>query len=192
MLVIGVDEAGRGPLVGSVVAAAVAFPPDFRIDGLTDSKKLSEKKREVLYNQITRECYWSFAQSNSNEIDQINILEATMLAMKKAVEQLMLLLEDNSQTISVLVDGNRCPDIENCRAIIKGDLTEPVISAASIIAKVTRDRQMIALDQEYPEYGFSRHKGYGTRAHLEALANFGPIQGQHRFTFAPVKKLIRP
>ena len=192
MLVIGVDEAGRGPLVGSVVAAAVAFPPDFRIDGLTDSKKLSEKKREALYNQITRECYWSFAQSNSNEIDQINILEATMLAMKKAVEQLMLLLEDNSQTISVLVDGNRCHDIENCRAIIKGDLTEPVISAASIIAKVTRDRQMIALDQEYPEYGFAKHKGYGTRAHLEALANFGPIQGQHRFTFAPVKKLIRP
>ena len=192
MLVIGVDEAGRGPLVGSVVAAAVAFPPDFRIDGLTDSKKLSEKKREALYNQITRECYWSFAQSNSNEIDQINILEATMLAMKKAVEQLMLLLEDNSQTISVLVDGNRCPDIENCRAIIKGDLTEPVISAASIMAKVTRDRQMIALDQEYPEYGFAKHKGYGTRAHLEALANFGPIQGQHRFTFAPVKKLIRP
>ena len=192
MLVIGVDEAGRGPLVGSVVAAAVAFPPGFRIDGLTDSKKLSEKKREALYNQITRECYWSFAQSNSNEIDQINILEATMLAMKKAVEQLMLLLEDNSQTISVLVDGNRCPDIENCRAIIKGDLTEPVISAASIIAKVTRDRQMIALDQEYPEYGFAKHKGYGTRVHLEALANFGPIQGQHRFTFAPVKKLIRP
>ena len=192
MLVIGVDEAGRGPLVGSVVAAAVAFPPGFRIDGLTDSKKLSEKKREELYNQITSECYWSFAQSNSNEIDQLNILDATMLAMKKAVEQLMLLIEDNSQTISVLVDGNRCPDIQNSRAIIKGDLTEPVISAASIIAKVTRDRQMIALDQEYPEYGFSKHKGYGTKAHLEALANFGPIKGQHRFTFAPVKKLIRP
>ena len=192
MLVIVVDEAGRGPLVGSVVAAAVAFPPGFRIDGLTDSKKLSEKKREARYNQITRECYWSVAQSNSDEIDKINILEATMLAMKKAVQQLMLLIEDNSQTISVLVDGNRCPDIENCQAIIKGDLTEPVISAASIIAKVTRDRQMIALDQEYPEYGFSRHKGYGTKEHLEALANFGPIQGQHRFTFAPVKKLIRP
>ena len=192
MLVIGVDEAGRGPLVGNVVAAAVAFPPGFRIGGLTDSKKLSEKKREALYNQITSECSWSFAQSNSNEIDQINILEATMLAMKKAVEQLILLIEDNSQTISVLVDGNRCPDIQNSRAIIKGDLTEPVISAASIIAKVTRDRQMIALDQEYPEYGFAKHKGYGTRAHLEALANFGPIQGQHRFTFAPVKKLIRP
>ena len=192
MLVIGVDEAGRGPLVGSVVAAAVAFPPGFKIDGLTDSKKLSEKKRELLYNQITSECYWSFAQSNSNEIDQINILEATLLAMKKAVEQLMLLIEDDRQTIRVLVDGNRCPDLENCRAIIKGDLTEPVISAASIIAKVTRDRQMIALDQEYPKYGFLKHKGYGTKAHLEALANFGPIQGQHRFTFAPVKKLIRP
>ena len=192
MLVIGVDEAGRGPLAGSVVAAAVVFPPGFRIDGLTDSKKLSEKKREALYNQITSECYWSFAQSNSNEIDQINILEATMLAMKKAVEKLMPLIEEDSQAISVLVDGNRCPDLENCRAIIKGDLTEPVISAASIIAKVTRDRQMIALDQEYPEYGFSKHKGYGTKAHLEALANFGPIQGQHRFTFAPVKKLIRP
>ena len=191
MLVIGVDEAGRGPLVGSVVAAAVAFPSGFRIDGLTDSKKLSEKKREALYNQITSECYWSFAQSNSNEIDQINILEATMLAMKKAVEQLMLLIEDNSQTISVLVDGNRCPDLENCRAIIKGDLTEPVISAASIIAKVTRDRQMIELDQAYPEYGFKRHKGYGTKEHLEALSNYGPIQGQHRFTFAPIKKLIR-
>ena len=192
MLVIGVDEAGRGPLVGSVVAAAVAFPRGFRIDGLTDSKKLSEKKREALYNQITSECYWSFAQSNSNEIDQINILEATMLAMKKAVEQLILLLDDNTQKISVLVDGNRCHDIQNSRAIIKGDLTEPVISAASIIAKVTRDRQMIALDQEYPEYGFSKHKGYGTKAHLEALANFGPIEGQHRFTFGPVKKLIRP
>ena len=190
MLVIGVDEAGRGPLVGSVVAAAVAFPPGFRIDGLTDSKKLSEKKREALYNQITSECYWSFAQSNSNEIDQINILEATMLAMKKAVEQLILLLDENTKTISVLVDGNRCPDIKNSQAIIKGDLTEPVISAASIIAKVTRDRQMIALDQEYPEYGFSKHKVYGTKAHLEALENFGPIQGQHRFTFAPIKKLI--
>ena len=192
MLVIGVDEAGRGPLGGSVVAAAVAFPPDFRIDGLTDSKKLSEKKREALYNQITRECYWSFAQSNSNEIDQINILEATMLAMKRAVEKLKTELANNSQISSVLVDGNRCPDIENCRAIVKGDLTVPAISAASVIAKVTRDRQMVYLEQAYPGYGFARHKGYGTKAHLEALKNFGPIEGQHRFTFAPIKKLIRP
>ena len=134
MLVIGVDEAGRGPLVGSVVAAAVAFPPGFRIDGLTDSKKLSEKKREALYNQITSECYWSFAQSNSNEIDQVNILEATMLAMKKAVEQLMLLIEDNSQTISVLVDGNRCPDLENCRKKKeKHSITKLLVSAIGLL-----------------------------------------------------------
>ena len=192
MLIIGVDEAGRGPLVGSVVAAAVAFPPGFKIDGLTDSKKLSEKKREALYNQITSECYWSIAQSNSKVIDKINILESTMLAMKRAVEKLKIEIGNNSQTVSVLIDGNRCPDIENCLAIVNGDLTEPVISAASVIAKVTRDRQMIDLDQAYPEYGFARHKGYGTKVHLEALANFGPIKGQHRFTFAPVKKLIRP
>ena len=191
MLVIGVDEAGRGPLVGSVVAAAVAFPPGLLIDGLTDSKKLSEKKREALYEQITSECLWSIGQSSSYEIDQINILEATMLAMKRAVEKLKTELANNSQITSVLVDGNRCPDIENCRAIVKGDLTVPAISAASVIAKVTRDRQMVNLDQAYPGYGFARHKGYGTKAHLEALKNFGPIEGQHRFTFAPVKKLIR-
>ena len=191
MLVIGVDEAGRGPLVGSVVAAAVAFPSGLMIDGLTDAKKLSEKKREALYEQITSECLWSIAQSSSNEIDQINILEATMLAMKRAVEKLKTELANNSQINSVLVDGNRCPDIENCRAIVKGDLTVPAISAASVIAKVTRDRQMVNLDQAYPGYGFARHKGYGTKAHLEALKNFGPIEGQHRFTFAPVKKLIR-
>ena len=191
MLVIGVDEAGRGPLVGSVVAAAVAFPSEIMIDGLTDSKKLSEKKREALYEQITSECLWSIGQSSSYEIDQINILEATMLAMKRAVEKLKTELANNSQITSVLVDGNRCPDIENCRAIVKGDLTVPAISAASVIAKVTRDRQMVNLDQAYPGYGFARHKGYGTKAHLEALKNFGPIEGQHRFTFAPVKKLIR-
>jgi ribonuclease HII len=174
-----------------VVAAAVAFPSGLLIDGLTDSKKLSEKKREALYEQITSECLWSIAQSSSYEIDQINILEATMLAMKRAVEKLKTELANNSQITSVLVDGNRCPDIENCRAIVKGDLTVPAISAASVIAKVTRDRQMVNLDQAYPGYGFARHKGYGTKAHLEALKNFGPIEGQHRFTFAPVKKLIR-
>jgi len=191
MVVIGVDEAGRGPLVGTVVAAAVAFPPGFKIDGLTDSKKLSEKKREALYYQITAECYWSFAQSDSKEIDQINILEATMLAMKRAVDELKTQIGNNHQAFKVLVDGNRCPDIENCQAIVKGDLIEPVISAASVIAKVTRDRQMMELDQVYPEYGFARHKGYGTKEHYEALLNYGPIEGQHRFTFAPIKKLIR-
>jgi ribonuclease HII len=124
-------------------------------------------------------------------IDQINILEATMLAMKRAVDQIKIELGNNHQTLNVLVDGNRCPDIENCQAIIKGDLIEPAISAASIIAKVTRDRQMLELDNAYPEYGFARHKGYGTRQHLEALSKYGPIEGQHRCSFAPVKKLIR-
>jgi len=193
MIIIGVDEAGRGPLVGSVVAAAVAFPPRFQIDGLTDSKKLSEKKREVLYEQITKKCYWAIAESNSIEIDEINILQATMMAMKRAVNALQnqLISQAQVQGFKVLVDGNRCPDVENCEAIIKGDLIEPVISAASIIAKVTRDRQMNELDQVYPEYGFSKHKGYGTREHLEALEKHGPIDGQHRFTFSPITKLIR-
>ena len=192
MIIIGVDEAGRGPLVGSVVAAAVAFPLGFQIDGLTDSKQLSEKNREELYTQITKKCYWASAESNSIEIDEINILQATMIAMKRAVNLLQhqLMSQTNEQDFKVLVDGNRCPDVKNCEAIIKGDLIEPVISAASIIAKVTRDRQMKVLDQIYPEYGFSRHKGYGTKEHLEALAKHGPIGGQHRFTFAPIKKLV--
>jgi len=187
VIIIGIDEAGRGPLVGSVVAAAVAFPPGFQIDGLTDSKKLSEKKREALYAQIVKECYWASAESNSIEIDEINILQATMMAMKRAASDLQAQLggQIEIQDFKVLVDGNRCPDIENCEAIIKGDLIEPVISAASIIAKVTRDRQMKELDQVYPEYGFSRHKGYGTKEHLEAIVKHGPIGGQHRFTFAP-------
>ena len=193
MIIIGVDEAGRGPLVGSVVAAAVAFPLGFQIDGLTDSKQLSEKNREELYTQITKKCYWASAESNSIEIDEINILQATMMAMKRAVNALewQLMSQTQAQGFKVLVDGNRCPEVENCEAIIKGDLIEPVISAASIIAKVTRDRQMKELDQIYPEYGFSRHKGYGTKEHLEALAKHGPIGGQHRFTFVPIKKLVR-
>jgi len=191
MIVIGVDEAGRGSLVGSVVAGAVSFPSGFKLEGLTDSKKLSEKKRQELYEQITNECFWSCAQSETREIDRLNILEATMLSMKRAVDQLQTQLKNKEEFFSVLVDGNRCPDIKNCRAIVKGDLAEPVISAASIIAKVARDRQMIELDQIYPEYGFARHKGYGTKEHLEALSRHGPIDGQHRATFAPIKNLIR-
>jgi ribonuclease HII len=182
LIIIGVDEAGRGPLVGCVVAGAVILPSDFDLPELTDSKKLSEKKRDTLYALITQQCQWAVGESSPKEIDEINILQATMLAMRRAVENL------NIQYDQVLVDGNRCPELENCTAIIKGDLSEPVISAASIIAKVTRDRQMIALDKQYPEYGFAQHKGYGTKAHLEALKTHGAIEQQHRFSFAPVKR----
>ena len=186
---IGVDEAGRGPLVGSVVAAAVILPPNFHLSGLTDSKKLSEKKRDLLYQQITDQCDWSVAEASSVEIDQINILQATMLAMKRAIIDLQ---EEYSKYMgktifNVMVDGNHCPDIANCVAIVKGDLSEPTISAASIIAKVTRDRQMRELDSQYPQYGFAQHKGYGTRKHLLALSKYGPIQGIHRRTFGPIK-----
>ena len=183
MIIVGVDEAGRGPLVGSVVAGAVILPNDFDLPELTDSKKLSEKKRNTLYALITRQCRWSVGESTPQEIDEINILQATMLAMKRAVENL------NIKYDQVLVDGNRCPELENCQSIVKGDLIEPVISAASIIAKVTRDRQMIELDEQYPEYGFAKHKGYGTKAHLEALAEFGVIKHQYRYSFAPVKRM---
>ena len=183
MLIVGVDEAGRGPLVGSVVAGAVILPKDFNLPELTDSKKLSEKKREILYTLITEQCQWAVGEASAAEIDEINILQATMLAMQRAVENLKV------QYDQVLVDGNRCPELENCIAIIKGDLTEPVISAASIIAKVTRDRQMIELDKKYPEYEFAQHKGYGTKVHIEALTEFGAIDGQHRYSFAPVKRV---
>ncbi|WXU00499.1 MAG: Ribonuclease HII [Catillopecten margaritatus gill symbiont] len=185
MIIVGVDEAGRGPLVGSVVAGAVILPNDFHLPELTDSKKLSEKKRNILYAQITKQCQWAVGESDANEIDEVNILQATMLAMKRAVENLQ------TQYDQVLVDGNRCPELDNCQAIIKGDLTEPVISAASIIAKVTRDRQMVELDALYPEYGFAKHKGYGTKQHLAALKTFGAIDNQHRFSFAPIRSLSR-
>ena len=184
MIIIGVDEAGRGPLVGSVVAGAVVLPDYFELPELTDSKKLSEKKRETLYALITEQCQWAVGESSAKEVDEINILQATMQAMRRAIESLNLKYDQ------VLVDGNRCPDVDNCTAIVKGDLSEPAISAASIIAKVTRDRQMLELDKQYPQYGFAQHKGYGTKKHLAALKQHGVIQGQHRESFAPIKRLI--
>ena len=183
MIVVGVDEAGRGPLVGSVVAGAVILPANFDLPELTDSKKLSEKKRETLYELITAQCHWATGEASVEEIDQINILQATMLAMQRAVTNL------NIKYDPVLVDGNRCPDLSDCTAIIKGDLTEPVISAASIIAKVTRDRQMLMLDEQYPQYGFAQHKGYSTKMHLEALEKYGALKEQHRLSFAPIRSL---
>jgi ribonuclease HII len=184
MIIVGVDEAGRGPLAGSVVAGAVILPTNFHLPELTDSKKLSEKKREILYALIIDQCQWAVGKANAQEVDDINILQATMLAMQRAVKNL------NIKYDKVLVDGNRCPKLEHCTAIIKGDLTEPVISAASIIAKVTRDRQMRKLDKQYPKYGFAKHKGYGTKAHLQALQQYGVIIGEHRFSFTPIKKLL--
>jgi ribonuclease HII len=188
--IIGVDEAGRGTLAGSVVAAAVILPPDFHLSGLTDSKKLSEKKRDLFYQKIIEQCDWSVGEASSIEIDQINILQATMLAMKRAIIDLQ---EEYSKyavktIFSVIVDGNQCPDVRNCTPIVKGDVSEKVISAASIIAKVTRDWQMRKLDTQYPQYGFSHHKGYGTRKHLLALSKYGPITGVHRYSFSPIKE----
>jgi len=184
MIIVGIDEAGRGPLVGNVVAGAVILPDNFDLPGLTDSKKLSEKKRQALYKEITTQCHWSIGQASPQEIDEINILQATMLAMERAIKSL------SAKYDRVLVDGNRCPDLENCSAIVKGDMKVPAISAASIIAKVTRDQQMIDLDKDYPQYGFIRHKGYGTLEHLNALEEFGIIKGQHRESFAPIRRLV--
>ena len=184
MLIIGVDEAGRGPLVGSVVAAAVAFPPGFKIDGLTDSKKLSEKKREALYNQITSECYWSIAQSNSKVIDKINILESTMLAMKRAVEKLSIKPE------LVLIDGNFAPSgLVNFKTIINGDEKVKSISAASIIAKVYRDQLMIKLSEKFQNYAWEKNFGYGTKAHIKGLKKFG-VTSHHRKGFKPIHKML--
>ncbi len=187
MITVGVDEVGRGCLVGNVVAAAVIFPAHFdalaNLPALTDSKKLSAKKRALLAALITTHCRWAVGEASPAEIDEINILQATMLAMRRAVMNL------NQPYDRVLVDGNRCPEVKNCRAIVRGDLSEPEISAASIVAKVARDKQMVALDLIYPNYGFAQHKGYGTQRHREALAKFGAIIGQHRFSFAPVRNL---
>ncbi len=190
MIIVGIDEVGRGCLVGNVVAGAVILDANFiqhlqslGLPALTDSKKISAKNREILYAQITQKCQWAVGEADAGEIDEINILQATMLAMKRAAQNLATPYQQ------VLVDGNRCPELENCVAIIKGDLSEPAISAASIIAKVTRDRQMLALDKRYPQYGFAGHKGYATKQHLQALKDFGVIEKQHRFSFAPVKNL---
>jgi len=183
--IAGVDEAGRGPLVGSVVAAAVILDPQNPIEGLNDSKKLSEKKRNTLAIEIRAKALaWSVVSVDENEIDRINILQASLLAMKRAVESL------GQQPDMVLVDGNKCPDINyKVEAIVKGDSKVAAISAASILAKVDRDRQMVELHQQYPQYGFDKHKGYPTKLHMELLNQHGPCP-LHRKTFGPVKKLL--
>lgn len=184
-LLAGVDEVGRGPLAGDVMAAAVILDPRRPIDGLADSKKLTEPQREALYVQICASALsWSVARASVAEIDELNILQASLLAMHRAVEAL------HRQPEHVLVDGNKLPRWRySSEAIVQGDDRVPAIAAASIVAKVTRDREMVALDAVYPGYGFAQHKGYGTRTHLEALQSLGatPI---HRRSFAPVKELL--
>jgi len=183
---VGVDEGGRGPLIGEVVACAVILPKDCRLS-LKDSKKLSEKRRETLSEQINEKALGYFiAVANPNEIDELNILHATMLAMKRAVEGLAL---EGHQINQVYVDGNRCPNIDHsCQFVVKGDDKVMEISAASILAKVFRDQQMLDLHEKYPQYGFNQHKGYPTAKHLHALKEFGMIPG-YRKSFKPVREL---
>lgn len=181
----GVDEAGRGPWAGAVFAAAVILDPKHPIAGLADSKKLSAARREKLYAQICEEalCY-CVAQASVQEIDHLNILQATMLAMRRAVEGLAL------QPAHVQVDGNRLPQwTYSAEAIVKGDGSVAAISAASILAKVSRDADCARLDALYPNYGFSRHKGYGTAEHQRALNRFGPC-AEHRSSFAPIRRAL--
>lgn len=185
-LVAGVDEAGRGPLAGPVVAAAVILGESCDISGLTDSKKLSASKRAGLETLIKQQASaWAVAEASFQEIDQFNILQASLLAMKRAILKLQQL------PVLVLVDGNRVPDLAGyrMRAIVKGDLYEPCISAASILAKEYRDRQMLELDRLYPQYQFARHKGYPTQLHRLLLKQHG-VSPVHRRSFKPVRDLI--
>lgn len=180
--ICGVDEAGRGPLAGPVCAAAVILPPDCVIEGLNDSKKLSEKKREALFDIIKDKALaYSIAMASEKEIDEINILQATFLAMKRAVDSLSI------KPDYILVDGNRDPLFgTETELVVKGDSLSASIAAASVLAKVTRDRFMLEIDKKYPQYQFSKHKGYGTKLHYEMIAEYG-ISDVHRRTF--LKKL---
>ena len=193
MLICGVDEAGRGPLAGSVYAAAVILDDNNPIVGLADSKKLSEKKRDFLSSEIkTKALAWGIASCTCQEIDEINILQASLFAMKRAIEAMQVKFGAilGSKTILVQVDGNKCPKISlPCEAIVKGDSKVQAISAASIIAKVARDGELYELDKLYPQYGFAKHKGYPTALHILALQVHG-ICPQHRLSYAPVKTLV--
>lgn len=184
-LIAGVDEVGRGPLVGSVVAAAVILDPDGPIDGLTDSKRLSPKRRQAFDVQIRqRALAFALGEASPEEIDALNIHHATHLAMRRAIDALPIPAE------YLLVDGNRLPShVLPGQAVVKGDLRHPAISAASILAKVARDAQMISLDARYPDYGFCRHKGYPTPEHLDALARLGALP-DHRRSFSPVRQRL--
>lgn len=185
-LTAGVDEAGRGAIVGSVIAAAVILDPLKPILGLADSKILSEKKRLYLNDEIKQKAIsWAIGEATHEEIDELNILQASLLAMKRAILSL------NLQPDNVLVDGNKIPDINiPCTAIVKGDAKIPVISAASILAKVYRDDQMMTLHNKHSQYGFNKHKGYPTRQHILSLNEYGPLT-EHRKTFKPLRMQLK-
>ena len=187
--ICGVDEAGRGPLVGAVVAGAVVLDPFNPIAGLKDSKRLTPARREALYAEIVLKAKaWGVGEASPLEIDQINILQATMLAMQRAVDDLCKRL--GRWPDKALIDGNRCPRLPiPAEAIVKGDSKEPAISAASIVAKVTRDRQMEDLHTRYPDYGFLQHMGYPTPVHLAALRQWGACP-EHRRSFSPVRAVL--
>ncbi|ERB65382.1 ribonuclease HII [Vibrio coralliilyticus OCN008] len=184
-LIAGVDEVGRGPLVGDVVTAAVILDPNNPIKGLNDSKKLTEKKRLALLPEIKEKALaWSVGRCSPEEIDQLNILQATMVAMQRAIEGLEVAPD------FALIDGNRVPLLNmDAQAVVKGDMRVAEISAASIIAKVVRDQEMEELDKLHPQFGFAKHKGYPTKAHFEAIEQHGVID-QHRKSFKPVKKAL--
>lgn len=185
LLVAGVDEVGRGPLAGPVVAAAVILDPNKPIEGLADSKKLTEKRRQALSSEIMEKALaWSICRAEVEEIDKLNILQASLLAMKRSVESL------SHQPELALIDGNHCPQLDCAmEAIIKGDSKEPAISAASILAKVARDNEMVEMDEKYPGYGFAKHKGYPTKQHREAIITLG-ITEIHRKSYAPVQRQL--
>lgn len=185
MLIAGVDEVGYGALVGDLVCAAVILPPRHRIKGIKDSKQLTALQREKLFDQICAKAIaWNIASASHAEVDQLNILNATLLAMQRAVNGLSVKPE------KVLVDGNKCPDIPYpVEAVVHGDATVVQISAASILAKVWRDRMMVELDKIHPEYGFANHKGYSTEAHVAAIKKYGPLK-QHRRSFSPVAEAL--
>ena len=192
-LICGVDEAGRGPLAGAVYASAVILDAGHPISGLADSKKIKEKRRDALAIEIKQQALaWAIATSSVEEIDEINILQASLLAMKRAVEAMQKEFAEvlNGQVIHVQVDGNKRPNISlSCEAIVKGDSKVQAISAASILAKTARDANLYELDKEYPMYGFAQHKGYPTKAHMALLQEHG-VSPVHRRSYAPVKKLL--
>lgn len=189
---IGIDEVGRGPLVGNVVASAVLWPADNPLPQLNDSKQLSAKKRAELNLSIKKMALaWGIGEASPPEIDHLNILRATFLAMQRALDDLASRLTTPIDGIHILVDGNKCPPaIPNCCPIIKGDGKIPAISAASILAKEYRDQQMIELDQRFPQYGFAKHKGYPTQAHRQAIQQHGILEGLHRTSFKPVAQCV--